>query len=209
MKIHRALDDTVRDLAIAYASGELSPSEVAAHDRHMSSCAVCRDETAAASTVLAELVPAAVIPSPTLRSRLLERIHAAAAGTADVQTWKRWTPTATVAGFSFIGAGERAWETTASPGVEVSRLSVSPDGDRVTMLIRMSAGASYPAHRHGGREECFVLEGDLHADDWHMKSGDYLVAEEGSAHGVQESDNGCLLLIVSSVHDELIAEHAH
>ena len=41
-----------------------------------------------------------------------------------------------------------------------------------------------------------------------MKRGDYMVADEGSLHGVQSTDGGCLVLIVSSVHDELVADNA-
>ena len=72
-----------------------------------------------------------------------------------------------------------------------------------TMLIRMDAGASYPGHRHGGLEECYVLEGDLHHDDRVMRAGDFEVVSEGSRHGRQWTEGGCLLLIRSSLDDEL------
>jgi hypothetical protein len=36
-----------------------------------------------------------------------------------------------------------------------------------------------------------------------MKSGDYQRAEKGTLHEVQSTEGGCLLLLVSSQHDEL------
>ena len=76
----------------------------------------------------------------------------------------------------------------------------------VTMLIRMAPGTAYPAHRHGGAEECYVLEGDLHVgDDIVMHAGDYQRAEAGSTHPVQSTRGGCLLLLTSSLRDELVA----
>ena len=78
--------------------------------------------------------------------------------------------------------------------------SVSPPA----MMIRMEPGTRYPAHRHGGREECFVLEGDLRHADQVMHGGDYEVVDTGTIHGEQWTEHGCLLLITSSMHDELI-----
>jgi anti-sigma factor ChrR (cupin superfamily) len=69
----------------------------------------------------------------------------------------------------------------------------------------MAPGTSYPAHRHGGAEECFVLEGDLRVGaDLHMRAGDFQRAEEGSVHPDQTTDHGCVLLIVSSTADEIL-----
>jgi anti-sigma factor ChrR (cupin superfamily) len=71
---------------------------------------------------------------------------------------------------------------------------------------RMEAGASSPPHRHAGREECYVLEGELDVEGGaSMRAGDYQVADEGSVHGVQSTRGGCTLLIVSSQDDELVA----
>jgi quercetin dioxygenase-like cupin family protein len=37
-----------------------------------------------------------------------------------------------------------------------------------------------------------------------LRTGDYQCVPAGSVHGVQSTASGCLLLIVSSMHDELI-----
>jgi anti-sigma factor ChrR (cupin superfamily) len=68
----------------------------------------------------------------------------------------------------------------------------------------MDPGASWLPHRHGGPEQCFVLEGDLHDGDLLVTAGDFQCAAQGSVHGAQSTTSGCLLLIVSSLRDELI-----
>jgi anti-sigma factor ChrR (cupin superfamily) len=71
------------------------------------------------------------------------------------------------------------------------------------MLVRMDPGSSYPGHLHAGVEECFVLEGELRVGEEVLRRGDYQRADEGSEHGIQWTEKGCLLLIVSSQDDEL------
>jgi anti-sigma factor ChrR (cupin superfamily) len=61
-----------------------------------------------------------------------------------------------------------------------------------------------PPHIHRGIEECYVLEGDLEMGGHKLHAGDYQFAFEDSLHGVQSSEDGCLLLIVSSQDDELV-----
>jgi anti-sigma factor ChrR (cupin superfamily) len=75
--------------------------------------------------------------------------------------------------------------------------------DRMTCLVRMAAGTAYPRHIHAGPEECLVLEGELRVGDEMLRAGDYQRAAPGSHHPVQSTDRGCLLLIVSSLSDEL------
>ena len=71
------------------------------------------------------------------------------------------------------------------------------------MLVRMEASSSYPAHTHGGSEECYVVSGDLVVGALHMRAGDFQRCEAGSEHPEQRTDGGCLLLITSSLHDRL------
>jgi anti-sigma factor ChrR (cupin superfamily) len=72
------------------------------------------------------------------------------------------------------------------------------------MLIRMEPGASYVPHRHGGPEQCYVVEGDLRDGDVVVRAGDFQCAPESTMHGAQTTEKGCLLLIVSSLRDELL-----
>ena len=74
-----------------------------------------------------------------------------------------------------------------------------------TLLLDVAPGTRFPSHHHGGAEECFVVQGDLQIGDEHeMHAGDFQRMESGSRHAVQSTRGGCLLLVTSSRHDELL-----
>jgi quercetin dioxygenase-like cupin family protein len=220
MTPHDRTTDSLRELAQQYALGTLADAERRDFERHLADgCAVCR-EAVRAELALAADVALATPPRaarPELKQRLLQHLRDArgAGGTpapADapktganaktkVQTWKDWEHAGPVD--RFLPREEGTFEATGSPGVFVRQLFVDRKQRSATMLIRMDAGASYPGHRHGGLEECYVLEGDLHHDDRVMRAGDFEVVSEGSRHGRQWTEGGCLLLIRSSLDDEL------
>jgi anti-sigma factor ChrR (cupin superfamily) len=127
----------------------------------------------------------------------------------ETQTWKRWSNDQrgeAARPFDHVPADANAWEATAIDGIEARKLFVDAEHDRVTMLVRMRAGSAYPGHVHATAEECFVLEGDLHAGDTHLHQGDYQRAAAGSVHPMQRTDGGCVLLLVSSLHDTLLPD---
>lgn len=203
-----------------YAVGCLSPDETARFDEHLASCPDCESEVAAfrrVAAALAGLAPEAD-PPPEAKHRLLERVAAAAteqiaaeppAAARPAQSWKDWASSPAGAGPVFVPAADTGWEPTGVAGVSARALFVDPEHDRVTMLVRMVPGATYPAHRHGGPEECYLIEGDLDDGDFCLHAGDYLRKEGGTLHGVQSSEQGCVMLIVSSLHDELVAGTAN
>jgi quercetin dioxygenase-like cupin family protein len=125
-----------------------------------------------------------------------------------VQTWKSWEAVESsglgAPGLSLVAMGASAFEPTAIPGITTRRLAVDRPARRVSMLVRMEPGTRYPSHRHGGAEECYVIAGDLRVGDVNMRAGDFQRAEAGSVHPVQSTDGGCLLLITSSLDDELL-----
>lgn len=85
------------------------------------------------------------------------------------------------------------------------RLFVDRAANRMTAMFKMAPGAAYVPHVHGGAEECYVLEGDLHVgDEIMMRAGDYQRAPAGSLHGVQRTEGGCTLLITCSLDDEVV-----
>ena len=71
-------------------------------------------------------------------------------------------------------------------------------------MIRMAAGATLPAHRHGGPEECFVVEGDLLDGEIELGAGDYVRHDTATDHAAS-TRNGCLLLVTASLTDERLA----
>jgi anti-sigma factor ChrR (cupin superfamily) len=177
---------------------------------------------------------AVAVPPSTLKDRLLRSIKIAEAQSSSTETsaafagsvqqpadkgksagpqvWKTWTnkpegAKPVLPGLFALGAREGTWEDIGINGIKVKRLFVDPQRDSVTMLVRMPAGAAYPRHRHAAPEQCYVLEGDLRVDNLAFYAGDYQYAAPNSIHGVQYTKDGCLLLIVSSLHDELVEEH--
>jgi anti-sigma factor ChrR (cupin superfamily) len=202
----RPLNEAERDQAVLYALGLLEALEAQTYEEHLARCDACRNEARSlesAGSALGWTAPPAE-PSPELKHRLISRLRSEDQTGAQprAQPWKVWP--AEVPTGSVIRAGQGKWEPTAFPGVETQRLFVDAPAGRVTMLIRMAAGSSYPAHVHGGVEECYVLEGDLNVGpELRMKAGDYQAVPEGSRHPVQSTDEGCLLLVVSSLSDRL------
>jgi quercetin dioxygenase-like cupin family protein len=153
----------------------------------------------AAEEIPAEEIPAEEIPAEEIPA---EEIPAEEIPAEEIQVWKRWTTTEP-SKFHIVPSSQ-GWQPTAVPGIDVRALHVDEARDAVTMLIRMAPGTSYPRHRHGGDEECFVIRGVLKIEDHVLRAGDYQFAPRGSIHGVQSTDEGCMLLIVSSRHDELL-----
>jgi anti-sigma factor ChrR (cupin superfamily) len=216
MNTHEFLDDDLRDQAVRHALGSLSEPEARAYRVHLAHCEVCRAETESLAEVTRDLVllaPSKAPPAP-LWDRVLKRIkrqHFATQTGPAIQVWKDWAPTnpggaaADDAGLTYVpGAGE-PFQSTGAPGVDVRRLFVDHEERRVTLLVRMAAGSSYPAHEHASHEECYVLQGDLRVGDLHMHAGDFQRAEAGSVHGTQATDDGCVLMIVSSLDDRFVS----
>ena len=102
------------------------------------------------------------------------------------------------------GLGNDGFERTGIEGIEAKTLFVDAARRRVSMMVRMAPGTSYPAHRHAAVEECFVVAGDIRVGERVLRAGDYQVAAEDSIHGVQSTEQGCVLFIVSSQDDELV-----
>jgi len=209
------LDQGALELAALYALSALSGPEMEAVERDYRERRAFWEEVRTlrdAAAGLAEAGPRAQPRRdlwPEIRARLTpapESPSAAAPAGVNAQIWKDWRATpASLDGPIVVGASDDAFEATGFPGVRVRRLSVDEVEDRVTMLIRMDPGTSYPAHRHGGAEACFVVQGDLQIGDEHeMHAGDFQRMESGSRHAVQSTRGGCLLLVTSSRHDELI-----
>ncbi len=213
-----ALDQDALELAALYALSALSPAETEAVERDQRACAAFWAEVRSLRDAAAGLAEAGPRARPRrdlwaeIRARLAPPPVAEAPAAArpvqvwkTAQVWKAWRAEDT-AHTLVPGSKAADFEPTGFPGVHVRRLAVDEDADRVTMLIRMEPGTSYPAHVHGGAEECFVLEGDLEIGaELEMRAGDFQRMERGSRHPVQSTRGGCLLLLTSSRHDELLA----
>ncbi len=194
----------------------LTESEAAAFEEHVKGCSVCRTELERfrdVTSALALLAPVANPPAH-LRQRVLEgvaaaeSVHTASKGAAASasQSWNDWAPRPSSEGLFVVKADVGELEPTGVAGVTAKALFVDPTSDRITMLVRMEPGATYPAHRHAGAEESYVLEGDVSDGVVSLRAGDYLRKDGGTLHEAQSSDTGCFMLVVASLHEELVPE---
>ena len=167
-----------------YALGCLSPEEAAAYESHLLFCETCRkdmEEHARTVEDLSLVAPVAAPPSG-LRDRVMQRL-------ATVEPALR-------------RAADALWEATGFDGVDIRRLFVDTDSEIQTIIVKMRPGSTYPMHVHGGKEECYVIEGDLFDGTVRMGAGDYVCYRGGTSHGPLSTRTGCLLLVQSSLHNE-------
>ncbi len=203
---------------VLYVLDCLSASEAAAFEEHVEGCPLCRTELESlrdVTSALALLAPLADPPAH-LRQRVLDGVAASeSVRTADKgaaasasQSWKEWAPKPSPEGLFVVKADVGELEPTGVAGVTAKALYVDPATDRITMLVRMEPGSTYPAHRHAGAEESYILEGDLSDGVVSLRAGDYVRKDGGTVHEAQSSDTGCFMLIVASLHEEIVSDPA-
>lgn len=134
-----------------------------------------------------------LVPPTSLRGRLLEQVR------NEVRPSRQAIPPLT-----FVKASEGEWVEMA-PGVTAKILYFDTISRRATALVRMAPGSMYAPHRHAEPEELYVLEGGCFCGGQELVVGDYHRAEAGTEHHDTSSDNGCLLLIISSPQNEMLS----
>jgi anti-sigma factor ChrR (cupin superfamily) len=178
-----------------YASSQLPDTELPDWQQHLSRCAACQRELAAARPVFAALRhwPTDLLqPSVGAWERLSKRI------TADRGVELENPPT------SYRPPG---WQVVA-PGIACKILSRDQSRRRVSMLVRLEPGHSYPPHQHAAIEELHLLEGELWIDDRKLCPGDYNKADVGTVDKRVWSATGCMCVLVTSSEDALQVEQS-
>ena len=99
--------------------------------------------------------------------------------------------------------GNSEWEI-AAPGISCRLLARDAESNRVSMLVRLDPGIDYPPHRHAGREELYLLHGELMIDDKKIYPGDYVRAEAGSVDHRVWSETGCTCALMTSTKDVIL-----
>jgi anti-sigma factor ChrR (cupin superfamily) len=180
------IPDDIEALALADAIGALDPDEQRDLAHRLSAL------SPEAHAEVAQLYDAAVeiasitvgeAPSPDVRTALLAKIAVPS----------NYTVTAS--------GGE--WVKSPLPGITMKILAIDRAEDRVTMLIRGEPGATYPAHRHTGPEECYVIRGSLVVEGQILRAGDFHHADGTSDHGELHTDEGVEVLLVATASDYL------
>ncbi len=180
------------ELTSAYALQALSASEIAAAEAHIASCAACRGELESLQPVVDRFVswPTDVL-RPTrmsLQDRLALRIAEEMGEAPTRPPPQRWR--------------EPEWEQVA-PGIECKLLATDTERHRVSMLVRLAPGASYPPHTHAGVEELHLLDGELWIDERKLMPGDYNYGAPGTGDELVWSETGCTCVLVTSTRDTL------
>jgi anti-sigma factor RsiW len=179
------------EITCAYALQVLPTSEVAAAEAHIASCPDCQRELESLRPVVDRFVswPTDVLrPTTSLQARLARRIAEETGKEAVPPPARRWS--------------EPEWEQVA-PGIECKLLATDTERHRVSMLVRLAPGASYPAHTHAGVEELHLLDGELWIDERKLFPGDYNCGALGACDGRVWSKTGCTCVLVTSTKDVL------
>jgi quercetin dioxygenase-like cupin family protein len=173
-----------------YVFGLLEGDEVKRIAQHLNTgCAVCNAEVGAVEESIGRISVALdpVSVSPQLKGRLLTRIHRE----------RRNSPEQAEPGIFVLRGGRGAWKQTQWAGVAYRLLHRDASTGLTTSLLRIDPGGRFPAHHHIGIEQSWVVEGSCRIGSVTIQVGDFAWANAGTDHGVLESEDGCILLIVS------------
>jgi anti-sigma factor ChrR (cupin superfamily) len=157
----------------------------------VASCQDCRRELESLRPVVDLFVawPTDVLRPPTsLQARLAHRIAEDAVKALVPPPMLQWR--------------EPDWEHVAA-GIECKLLATDADRHRVSMLVRLAPGASYPPHTHAGVEELHLLEGELWIDERKLHPGDYNYGAPGAGDDRVWSETGCTCVLITSTKDVL------
>ena len=165
--------------------------EAAAAEAHLASCPQCRAELDSLRAVVDGFVgwPTDVLrPAASLPGRLARRIAEDTGKEPVAPPAPTWS--------------EPGWEQVA-PGIACKLLAGDPQRHRVSMLVRLAPGASYPPHTHSGVEELHLLDGELWIEDRKLVPGDYNYGLPGARDERVWSETGCTCVLVTSIKDIL------
>jgi anti-sigma factor ChrR (cupin superfamily) len=101
------------------------------------------------------------------------------------------------------------WRATRHEGVYLHFLRRDAATGDSTVLIRMEPGRSYPAHRHRGPEEVFILQGGYTDSRGAHRAGDYVLNDARSAHhpkALEDPHEDCIMLAFAHGGIEILSE---
>lgn len=186
--------DTICEFADLYILGSGSTHERADFETHLAECARCQLRVFSIADTLGNF--AFRRPSLGAREALLQKIR------ADVS--KDVAIVFEAPGVLAKRAENIEWVPAGLPGVYAKTLFTDKARGYHTSIVKLDPGTQYPAHRHVGIEEIFVLEGDLEYDFGVIGTGDYCRAEPETIHSLSHTVNGCVLLVNASTSDQLL-----
>lgn len=132
------------------------------------------------AVALASVAAGGAAPRPEVKQRLLASL----------------SPRPVPDGFLFRFAADADWLPHPVPGIRMKVLALNRAAGYATLLLDVAPGTRFPAHHHGGAEECYVLSGSLYTCGRRMAAGDFLHADSETDHGELWTEEGCRVLLV-------------
>jgi anti-sigma factor ChrR (cupin superfamily) len=179
------------ELACAYALQAVPSHEIPAIEAHIAACPDCRRELASLGPVVESFAswPTGLLrPAASLQNRLALRIAEETGKPPVPPPASPWS--------------EPEWDEVA-PGIECKLLATDTERHRISMLVRLAPGASYPPHTHADMEELHLLDGELWIDERRLVPGDYNYGAPETGDDRVWSETGCTCLLITSTRDEL------
>ena len=176
----------------AYALQVLPPDEARSAEAHIAACADCRRELESLRPPIDRFAawPTDLLrPTRALQEWLARRIAEAEGVELVPPPPRRWS--------------EPEWDQVA-PGIECKLLATDTQRHRVSMLVRLAPGASYPRHTHADVEELHLLDGELWINERKLFPGDYNYGAPGATDHRVWSETGCTCVLVTSFEDVLL-----
>ena len=128
-------------------------------------------------------------PSPDVRAKLMDRVHAATEPS----------------GFTFTWSADQDWMPHPVPGIKMKVLALNRRRRYATLLLDVEPGTHFPAHHHGGAEECYVVSGSLFTCGRRLGPGDFVHADANTDHGELYTEEGCRVILVVPPEEHLPA----
>jgi anti-sigma factor ChrR (cupin superfamily) len=119
-------------------------------------------------------------PAPDVRAKLMDRVRAATEP----------------AGFTFTWSADQDWMPHPVPGIKMKVLALNRRRRYATLLLDVEPGTRFPAHHHGGAEECYVVSGSLFTCGRRLGPGDFVHADANTDHGELWTEEGCRVILV-------------
>ena len=109
-------------------------------------------------------------------------------------------------GFAFASAGDDRWLPHPVPGIKMKILALNKMRGYVTLLLDVAPGTRFPAHHHGGAEECYVVSGSIFTCGRHLKAGDFVHADGNTDHGELWTEEGARVILIVPPEEHLSPE---
>src|SRR5262249_3992219 len=99
-------------------------------------------------------------------------------------------------GFSFASVNDDRWLPHPIAGIRMKILAINKERRYATLLLDVAPGTRFPAHHHGGAEECYVVSGSLYTCGRPLHAGDFVHADADTDHGELWTEEGCRVILV-------------